>query len=121
MSDELPGEEFVGIELRRVVPVTMQPPPDSALKLLTVEMYEDGVIVRYAFPNTEEARAIMKGAWHFEMTDDLGTLYWPLGGGASGVGKSAHGSRVFTPAVPADARRLLIRTALGTATVDLSA
>jgi len=43
------------------------------------------------------------------LVDDLGTRYWPTGGGSGGGGNERRGNSDFAPGVPANARRLTVR------------
>ncbi|HEY2053272.1 MAG TPA: hypothetical protein VGH14_04980 [Solirubrobacterales bacterium] len=134
---------FGGEEFQRAVAVG--PQPGAPVQILAVELYSDGIAVRYAFddpvraepmlplhlyelagiePPLEEllAEARAEGgnlAPDVSVHDDLGTEYMGGEGRRGGV-QVAFGEACFAPAVPAAARRLTVSTYAGTVEVDLS-
>lgn len=110
----LRGEEFV-----RAVPVP--PQPGAAAQVLAVELYGDGLIVRFSVDDPVVDEADAEGGnprLRFTIEDDLSTDYLRRGGSWGGA-EVAHGQSRFTPAVPADATRLLVSSHAGTVQVDL--
>ena len=93
------------------------------VRLLTVEEYADGVIVRYVvpdfeFPVKEGGRAYSHVS--FTLGDDVDTEYeFHSGGGAASDGGALRGEAVYVPAVPSVARRLTITYRGESTTVDL--
>jgi hypothetical protein len=134
--------DFHGNEFLRVLAV--QPQSGAAAQILAVELFGEGLVVRYTYddpvdvrpriplefyelaevePPFEEllAEAEAEGgnlAPNISLTDDLGTRYVNAGGGEGGV-EVAHGEAYFTPAVPAAATRLLVSSYAGTVEVHL--
>lgn len=100
---------FEGVRLRRVVPapgVTAHP----GLHLLSAELYEDGVVLRWLFVSPSPDTPAPPGTLYrppqtFSMWDDLDTAYTPQGGGWV-QGHHLRGDTAFVPAVPASATRL---------------
>jgi hypothetical protein len=114
------------------------------LRPLTVELYEDGVIVTYFVPTfrsgptflgldptSQDARqhieafsnavAELEDDVQFNLRDDIGTEYvFQTGGSHGGAETALRGEYVFTPAVPNDASELLVETASGTISLPLS-
>jgi hypothetical protein len=136
------GISFRGDEFRRALAVP--PQPDAPAQILSVELYGDGLVVRYTYDDPVDvwspvplhyyglaevelpiesllAEAEEEGGNlepDVSVTDDLGTRYLYAGGGRGGV-EVAHGETSFTPAVPAEASRLVISSYAGTVEVDL--
>jgi hypothetical protein len=92
--------------LRRNLPGTV--------RVLTVEMYEDGLVVRYVVPDFElPVGGDLDKPWEVvdvAVEDDAGTEYEWAGEGGGSHGGPFRGEVWFTPAVPGDARRLIVRT-----------
>lgn len=133
---------FLGSEFYRALAV--QPQPGAAIQILAVELYGDGVIVCHSYDDPVEieprlpmhlyeladdeppiaemlAEAEAEGgtlAPNVLIKDDLGTTYASSGGGEGGV-QVRRGETRFTPAVPADAKRLEISTYARTVDVVL--
>jgi hypothetical protein len=140
---EAGGGHFSGEEFRRALAV--DPQPGAPVQILAVELYADGLAVRYTYddpvhveptlplhlyelagvePPIEEllAEARAEGgnlAPDVSVRDDLGTSYMGGEGGRGGV-QVAHGEACFTPAVPAAVTRLVVSTYAGDVAVDLS-
>jgi hypothetical protein len=94
------------------------------VRVLTVEMYEDGLIVRYVLPDFElPVGGDIDRPWEpvdMAVEDDTGTEYeWASGGGGSSDGGPFRGEEAFTPAVPGDARRLIVRSESGAVKLEL--
>jgi len=112
---------FRGTELRKVTVagnVVIGP-----IRLVTVEEYADGVIVRYLVPDS--GFPVKKGSRApdhvvLALDDDVDTQYeFHSGGGAASVGGTLRGEAVYLPAVPSIARRLTITCGGDSTTVDL--
>jgi hypothetical protein len=114
---------------RFVRALTPPPQPGAARPVLAVFLYEDGFWVESTYdkdPRTFEPR--MDAEKFFAMhrgenpavtiTDDVGTEYFPSGGGTGGGVRVHHDSEGYAPAPPAAARVMRI-TADGE-TVELS-
>lgn len=100
---------FEGVRLLRVVPapgVTDSP----GLHLLSGELYEDGIVLRWLFVSPSPDSPPPPGTLYrppqtFSMWDDLDTAYTPQGGGWV-QGHHLRGDTAFVPAVPDAATRL---------------
>jgi hypothetical protein len=136
-------EHFGGDEFQRALAVA--PRPGAAVQILAVELYGDGLAIRYTYDDPVEveptlplhlyelagveppidellAEARAEGgnlAPNISVRDDLGTSYEGGDGGSGGV-QVIHGEACFTPAVPSSATRLVVSTYAGDVTVDLS-
>ena len=109
-----PGERLRGEYLRRVF-VIPEPDDNPAVKVQSVELYEDGVIVRWRShhdaprvgEDTEDAFFKKVHAWTSEcrLVDDAGTEYEVLGGHGSGTGWW-RGEITYIPGVPEEATYL---------------
>ncbi|HEY7151555.1 MAG TPA: hypothetical protein VH391_07730 [Solirubrobacterales bacterium] len=126
-ATEEPFDEFLGLELRRVV---MAPRQENSIRVLAVELYDDGVIARFLLREGDEpsefarARGEPEGRISFRLSDDLDTTYrWTRTGstlvlpkatdeepGARVDGLIICGDAVFVPAIPDDATRLSVLT-----------
>lgn len=125
-SSRLPvdAREYRALELQRVLVAERQ--TGDQLRVQAVHLYEDAVRVHYVLPLGMDHDG-PEGGWHptrMLLTDDLGTEYYPDGGGSSGRrGPSGeevtHGHNWFTPAVPDAAGRLTVATPVGDVTFDL--
>ena len=109
--------KFEGLKLNRVLIGPDQ--ADLEVRVLAVELYEDGLIVRFALlgglnmPETPEEAALRpQGPMNFGVADDLGTQYMSAGS-HSGGGKVTRGDAQFIPAVPEGASRLTVLTDAG--------
>ncbi|MFT3863042.1 MAG: hypothetical protein QM729_02135 [Solirubrobacterales bacterium] len=134
--------DFRGAEFLRALAV--DPQPGAVVQILAVELYGDGIAVRYTYddpvdfmptipleyyelagvePPLEDllAQAEAEGGNlqpNVSVTDDLGTSYLNAMGGHGGV-QVVHGEAYFATPVPAAATRLLVSTYAGTVDVDL--
>lgn len=114
--------KYRALQLQRAL--AAEPQVGDRVLVQGVELFEDAVRVHFALPQGEGDDE--EGGWHqtrMLLTDDLGTEYYPAGGGSggtSGDGWSAfHGHNWFTPAVPDAASRLTVATPFGDITFDL--
>jgi hypothetical protein len=136
------GERFDGTELRRAVPAPRQ--QGSAVQILTVEFYDDGLVVCFAYDDPVEVELNIPLEFYeragreppldrllgearaqggnlrpgISVHDDLGTEYGEAGGAEGGV-QTVHGEKSFTPAVPPGSRRLTISTYAGSVEIDI--
>jgi hypothetical protein len=105
---------FQGTDIRRVIVVPDQ--NDAEVKLLTVELYADGVIVRYVVPSfvwpVQDLNAPLPEDFGAEVIgDDTGTEYqFEQGGGSAVDGSPYRASATFTPSVPPAATKLRVAT-----------
>jgi hypothetical protein len=127
---------FRGEEFLRALPV--EPRPGAAVQILAVELYGDGLVVHHTYddpvdvrprvpfeyydlagigPPLEELLAAAEAEGgnlspNVTVADDLGTRYV---GGLAGEGgvEVVHGESRFTPAVPAEATRLIVSSYAG--------
>jgi hypothetical protein len=128
--------------LRAIAP---EPQPGASVWILAVELYGEGLIVRYTYddpvdvemtiplhfyelagvePPLEELlrQARAEGgnlAPAISVRDDLGTLYVFEGGRYGGL-QVSQGEACFAPAIPAEATRLTVASYAGEVTFDLS-
>ncbi|NMP24871.1 hypothetical protein [Sulfobacillus harzensis] len=87
--------------------------PDRELTIVSIESDKYAVRVNYRVaPPLPEDRGMGDGDlswrfvhWQIDLTDDLGTTYWP-GGGAAGLDQ---GVRSLTPPLPSAASELTLR------------
>ena len=108
---------FRGTNLRQVAIAPTQ--ADAALKVLSVELYEDGLIVRYVITEPAEFSRDIRTT-HLTVGDDLGNDYVPLGGNAGGTaGGTMHGQREFSPAIAEGATSLTVSSTAGTVHITL--
>jgi hypothetical protein len=97
--------EYDARELRRVL---LGPLEETAgLRVTSVELYAGAVVVRWnAAPG---ARLVDDMEPDLALSDDAGTDYAPIGGGAgSGGGARMRGETTFVPGVPQTATRLTL-------------
>jgi hypothetical protein len=141
-EDGTTGVEFHGEEFRHALAV--QPQRGAPVQVLAVELYGDGLVVRFTYDSPVMAQAAIP--LHFyeiarvdapldkllaeaeeeegtlepnvSVTDDVGTTYRHAGGSRGGM-EVAHGETSFTPAVPPTATRLVVSSYAGTVEVDL--
>jgi hypothetical protein len=114
---------FRGVDLRRVL---IAPPHESqGLRILSAEVYADGITVRYAVPNFGEQLAERGDRWKpphdeypFRLTDDLGTRY-AIHSASGRANEVFHGQVTFVPTAASEARRLRLETAIGTLDLEL--
>jgi hypothetical protein len=109
------------LHLRRVLPAPAQ--SDEDIRVLTLEVYEDGFIIRWVLPSglegpasAEEAALNPMGLMSLTLRDALGTPYEMVG--MTGGGK--HGYTMFRPAIPAEALWLDVFTRGGVVRFDLA-
>jgi hypothetical protein len=104
--------------------LTADPRPGSAVQILAVELFDDGLAVHYTHDQSPESIESDRMLEAFEpwagvrVEDDLGTEYHGNGGGGGGV-KVVHGATGFAPAVPDAARVLRISSRSGSVELPL--
>lgn len=106
--DQAPA--FTGARLRRVI----APKPNALSDLprpLGAELYEDGVVVRWAQAAPEPGGM---PDLRVRVTDDVGTQFRMFAGGGHRIGVHAHQEMALVPAVPPDARVLYVELVDGT-------
>ena len=117
----MPQPSFRGSVLRAVRPV--EDGDLGHVRLLTVEIYEDGVIVRWVLPKVEfpVERDEPLVQVSLSVSDDLGTDYQFVTGGWRGSGGAPiRGEAIYAPGAPVGARRLSITHEGASAGVDLA-
>lgn len=111
---------------RFVRAIAAPPQPRAAVRILAVQLFEDGFYIDSTFDKEPEpadgrdpiAGLLRGGASDVRVADDLGTEYLACDSRSGGVlvCRATHG---FAPAVPTDARTLRITTDSGTVELDL--
>lgn len=107
-----------------------EPQADDEIRVLTLEVYEDGFIVRTALPggmgplpdSAEEASINPYGLASLTVRDDLNTNYTAAGGGGGGITHGAgtnHYYMAFGPPIPPEAAWLEVLTKGGLVRFDL--
>jgi hypothetical protein len=112
------------LELIRIIQA--EPQRDDDIRILALELYNDGFIIRYVLPRgvgespktPAEATLNPMGLASLSVRDDVGTAYAIVGGGAGGA-PAAHGMTRYVPAVPGEASWLEVMTAGGLVRFDL--
>jgi hypothetical protein len=103
-------DKFFGDRLLQVI-VIEEPPEHVPVKVQAVELYDDGVGVRWMFPGPSpdwsyDSDEDTDDHWpQLRLRDDVDTHYVPRTGHGGG-GDSYRGETNFTPAVPEDASTL---------------
>jgi hypothetical protein len=119
-------DEF--LNLRRVVVAEAQ--TGEAIRILALEIYDDGFAIRWALPSrpepmpaSPEAAALNpSGLMSLPVCDDIGTRYYYAGmlGGSIPVA-AGGGISFYTPAIPDDASWLEVLVREGTVRFQLQA
>jgi hypothetical protein len=91
----------------------------AELRLVGVELYEDGVVVRWQSARPGDAD-LASGNGTLLLQDDLGSVYSFVGGGCFGLGQLRRGESVFVPGVPSAARELRLLSGDEMARVSLA-
>jgi hypothetical protein len=119
-----PRVSFPMGRLLRVILPSEEPEAEQGFRALAVEIFDDGVVVRFmrlrdltAQKPPEEAARVWDG---ITLTDDVATRYELRGGGASGDEHVAHGLWAYAPTPPPEARTLTATTWQGPVDFDLS-
>jgi hypothetical protein len=108
--------------------LTPSPQPGSPRPILAVLLYEDGFWVESTYDKDAHAFDPEMDIEQFfaihrseepTVTDDVGTEYFPSGGGRSGGVQAHHASQGFAPSPPASARVLRITIDEETVELDL--
>jgi len=109
---EISGTTYAPFEGVRLLGVVRGPTASDqpGLHLLSAELYEDGVVLRWLFvsPSTDSPAppgTLYRPPQAFSLWDDTGTAYTPQGGGWV-QGHHLRGDTAFVPAVPAEATEL---------------
>ena len=89
-----------GVRLQRVLPLDA---PLGHLRLVSLELYEDGVVVRWLGQADTAGSPLM-----VRVDDDVDTYYYPAGTGAFGNAQVRRGESCFVPRVPDLASTLVI-------------
>jgi hypothetical protein len=103
-------DTFYGERLLRVILID-EPPQRVPVKVQAIELYDDGVGVRWMIPGPSpdwsyDTDEDTDDHWpHLRLRDDIGTRFVPRTGHGGG-GDSYRGEMNFTPAVPKDASAL---------------
>lgn len=113
------SEEFLNLQRVLVAP----PQSDDQIRILALELYDDGFIIRHALPSgigempatAEEAGLNPMGLMSLTLRDDLGTHYELVGMTTGGH----HGFAMYRPAIPARAKRLEVLTKGGFVSFEL--
>jgi len=112
-------------ELLRTIAINLQL-GDPLYRLIAVDLYNDAVTVRWTreWADTtapiEEDYLLGPAGARLDITDDLGTEYETHGSGGGTLGvASVHVTRLFSPAPPARARKLVLTYADEIVTVPL--
>jgi hypothetical protein len=82
----------------------------AALRVLSVEIYDTAIAVSFLWTVPERRRGDLPSRSAFmtpSLVDDAGTTYEHIGGSGSRSTWEYYGRRFFTPAPPAEARRLI--------------
>jgi hypothetical protein len=100
-------DELGFLSLLRVLIAPSQ--TDDEVRVLALEIYEDGFIIRWALPagmqppeSGEEAAMNPMGLTSLTLRDDLGTSY-EMVGMTGGGGRATQGFTLFTPPIPSRA------------------
>jgi hypothetical protein len=95
---------FQGLDLRRVLIAPRQ--ENQSLRILSAEVYADGITVRYVVPNFGEQLAARGDHWQpphdeypFTLTDDLGTRY-AIHSASGRANEVFHGQVTFVRPLP---------------------
>jgi hypothetical protein len=117
------------LNLRRVV--LAEPQTGEAIRILALELYDDGFAVRWALPSgpgsgpetAEEAGLNPYGLMSLTLHDDLGTSYEQVsmfsGSVGGGVGGASGGVTFYAPAIPDEATSLEVLVKDGFIRFDL--
>jgi hypothetical protein len=99
-------QEFHGEHLLRAV-VLDEPDEDVSVKAQALELYDDGVVLRWALSGGYDESAEDRDSPWPKLEDDVGTTYRTLGGHGGGNPRYS-GEWWIVPAVPVEAIRLEI-------------
>jgi hypothetical protein len=96
--------EFRGEHLQRAI-VLDEPEDSVSIKAQSLELFEDGVVLRWVVPGGYDEGAEERDTRWPKLQDDVGTKYRTLGGHGGGNPRYS-GQWWIVPAVPANATRL---------------
>jgi hypothetical protein len=98
---------------------------NPSLRILSAEIYADGITVRYAVPGFGEELAARGKRWQpphdeypFNLSDDVGTRY-AIHSASGRANEVFHGQVTFVPTSPPEARRLTLKAAASTIDLEL--
>lgn len=103
-----------GVSRVRIVPAPDQ--GDAGVSITAAELHPQWLVLNYIVqvPEDELARGLVDGnPKRFEVRDDLGTEYEVIGGIGSGEGDVRRETVKLAPAVPKDAKRLVVDLSTG--------
>lgn len=89
-----------GRTLVRVVPIVA---PLASIQLVSLELYEDGMVVRWI-----AAPPPPSGHVPLALTDDVATLYRTAGSGAFGSSSVMRGESLFVPRLNPEATQIVL-------------
>lgn len=101
--------------LRTLLPADSVP---SRGRVLALELYDDGLIVRFVVPQEDDFPYAPWDVADFSLRDDVGTTY--RFEGLTAGGRPAHGVVTFSPPAPPSAQSVEVRSPAGSARFDLS-
>ena len=100
-----PDQPTVGVKLRSVFPVASND-LGFGTRVVSVEIYDRGLILRWlAAPPPLDFDPI-SDEHLFQVSDDVGTRYQYVSGGAFGHADALRGDSMYVPAPPDHAKRL---------------
>ena len=105
LEDQTSVPGTLGFDLEQVTLVNWDVPTVPGLRVQSVELYQDAVIVRWAKLADDHNGPLV---WALE--DDARTEYRLVGGRGGSIGRTPwQGEILFTPTLPSGARRLQIQ------------
>jgi hypothetical protein len=114
--------ESIGLNLVRVIPV-MSDDLGEGFRIVSVELYDRGLVVRWLSPSERDIDAppFLSGSLvqPVDVSDDQGTTYRPISGGAFGHVGSLRGESLIVPAPPPEAAVLTVSHENATVTVHI--
>ena len=122
LQDEGPDVAPSLVRLRGVYPAGPATWAGAALRIVCVECYDDGILVRWHARDLESGDAAWERA--LEIGDDLGTAYAPQSSSSGWTqltgGYRVSGETTFDPAPPPAATRLQVRSGDAPLELDLT-
>lgn len=108
--------------MARIRIVTAPDQGDVGVIITAAELHPEWLVLNYIVqvPEEELARGLVDGRpKRFDVGDDLGTEYEAIGGEGAGEGDVRRETVKLAPAVPDDAKRLIVDLATGTVVLKL--